>query len=355
MADLNEAVLAKQNTRTHVLRKALAACRMRSIACGLPPAKPLPEPEIRGVFHEMMSAWEKEARRCEGQDLREEAGLVRQEIAVLSPYLEAPDPETSVLHLRRHTHRVNLGPGFTVRFFLMGEAIEGVRVVNLGGGGCRLELDPELAELLLKGTHLHNLSFCHPDLPAMPTLAEVAYLLGKRAGGRGTQPGPAKVIAGVKFLNPPAEFEAALAAYVEARCVAEEDSFSQEWQERIPRLDTEAFEPRGLGPGFKARFFLLDEPFQGVTLHNLGAGGCCLVLHPDLAEIMKIGTRLHNFSLCHPALPPAPQLAEVLYVREEELESGVRRVFAGVRFLHPKLEFQTEISTFVRRELGKAV
>lgn len=64
---------------------------MRSIACGLPPAKALPEPEIRGVFHEMMSAWEKEARRFEGKDLQDEAGQLRKVIAgvkFLHPKLE---------------------------------------------------------------------------------------------------------------------------------------------------------------------------------------------------------------------------------------------------------------------------
>ncbi len=360
LADLNSAVVSRQEARVGTLRKALAACRMRAMTLGLPPNRPLPEVELLGILRELMAGWEEEARHCDRQGEGAEGQARRAEMAVLEPYLwslqgakgdEAEDP--ALYHLRRHAHRLNVGTGFSLRFFIMGEAFEDIRVTNLGAGGCRVELNPELAELLQKGTRLHNLAFCHPELPDTPVLAEVVYLLGKQSLLKGTSGQGRKVMAGLKFIHPAPEFEEALADYVEARCRAEDNRLPAHWQERFPRLETAAVPaPRlKVGAGFTACFFLLDETFPDVPLLNLSAGGCCLLLHRELAELLRAGTRLHNFALCHPDLPADPQHAEVVYVREEGLEEGSLRVTAGLKFLHPKPEFQGRIAAYVRERL----
>lgn len=361
MDDLNQAVMARDGVRAQALRKALAACRLASQASGLPPTVELSELETRRVLHHMVQTLSDEAHRMEFESMDEPARQCRAELAVLAPYLwlplppealphEAQDPTDAPEGLHRLHHRLNVGPEFTVRFFLMDEPFTEVRVVNLGAGGCCLQLDPELAELLVKGSHLHNLTFCHPDLPDTPVLAEIVYLLGKVPHGRAPGTVGLRVLAGLKFLNPPAAFEDALAAYAESRLG------TTVWpgpRERIPRWDTEhdvllCAEP---GPGCTASFFLLGEAFHDVPVLNLGAGGCCLRLDAELSELLKPGTRLHNLAIHHAEVPTDLQHGEAVYVMRT---GGQAHATVGVHFLHAKVEYQAQISRLVRNRLRAA-
>lgn len=361
MDDLNQAVMARETVRARAIRKALAACRLAAQTSGLPPTEALSELETRRVLHHMVQTLEEEAHRLEFEAMDEQAGACRLELSVLAAYLwvpfppealpeppDAPGPEEG---LQRLHHRLNVGPEYTAGFYLMDEAFTGVRVVNLGAGGCCLQVDAELAELFEKGSHLHNFCLEHPDLPSTPLLAEVVYLLGKVPQGRATGR-DLRVLAGLKFLHLAEDTEAALEAYVACRLGVSGLPLWPGQQERIPRWDTSQDNLLCTPPeaGTTASFFLLGEAFQQVPVLNLGAGGCCLQLTAEMAELLHPGTRLHNLALHHPDLPSEAQHGEVVYVHH----LPDRRHVAGIHFLHPKVDYQGQISRVVRRRLRQA-
>lgn len=356
MDDLNRAVMARETARAQVLRKALAACRLAAQAEGLPPTEALGELEVRRVLHHMVQTLEAEAQRLDFEAMEEQAATCRQEMAVLAPYLWLPFPPEALPTLeeaapsegiQRLHHRLNVGPEFTAGFYLMDEAFQGIRLLNVGAGGCCLQVDAELGELLQKGSLLHNFRMAHPDLPPVSLLAEVVYLLGKVPPGRS----PARdlrILVGLRFLNPPPDTEIQLEAYVAERLGAAGLPVWPGQRERIPRWDTsqDALLCAPPGPGCSAACFLLGEAFQGLPVLNVGAGGCCLHITREMAELLKPGTRLHNLSLHHPELPADPQHGEVVYIQHLP-----DRAVAGIHFLHPKVDYQSRISQVVRHRL----
>lgn len=115
---------------------------------------------------------------------------------------------------RRARLRVVAGPDVTVRFKAGDVGFEEVRITNLSVGGCFATLPRPGAMAFRQGTRLEQFQFDNPDLEGLPFDAEVAYVLGGAAGGRG---GMARVGLGIHFLAMAPSMAEALRGYVDAR------------------------------------------------------------------------------------------------------------------------------------------
>ncbi len=79
---------------------------------------------------------------------------------------------------RRDNQRVPVGPDYTVRFLVQGQAYFQVRIINLSPGGCFATVIEADAPNFSRGALLEQFTFEHPDLPHDPFTAQVAYTLG---------------------------------------------------------------------------------------------------------------------------------------------------------------------------------
>ena len=344
-ADLKTALLARDLPRAQVLRTALTACRKQAQAAGAGLTEVLSEQDAFTVIRCLVGLLEEQAQHAAAVGTGNGPALDLAQVAVLKEYLpqEPPSRPGALQDPRRFDRRLNVGPDFTLKFFLYDEEFQGVPIINLSGGGCCVQLGAELAEMIGKGSRLHNLTLCHPELPATPQLAEVMYLMGKTANLRNQGPRKGVILCGLKFLHATPEFREDLSRYVDAKLSAEVEPLGPE---TVAALDG----------GCTSRFFLANQEFHGIRITNLSAGGCCLILDSELAELLKEGTRLHNLSLNAPHLPDAPQHAEVMYLNQRERAFSNRGgrgepVLAGVRFLNPAREFQEKVSHYVRERM----
>ena len=204
-ADLKAALLARDLPRAQVLRMALTACRKQAQANGAGVVEVLPDQEAHTVIRVLVGVLEDRMEHAAEVSTANGSGQEETQIGILKEYLppspDRPGSADNPEDLRRFDRRMNVGPEFTLKFFLYDEEFQGIRIVNLSGGGCCVQFSPELAEMIGKGSRLHNLTLCHPDLPDAPQLAEVMYLMGKEANLR--HPGPRKgvILGGIKFVN----------------------------------------------------------------------------------------------------------------------------------------------------------
>jgi hypothetical protein len=88
-ADLKTAMLAKDASRTQVLRMALAAYKNEAVAKGLGPQGTLADPDALAVFRRLVKSREDSVAQFEKVGQMERAALERAEIELLKPYLPA--------------------------------------------------------------------------------------------------------------------------------------------------------------------------------------------------------------------------------------------------------------------------
>ncbi len=117
------------------------------------------------------------------------------------------------LNLRMHL-RLSVGADFSVSYHLDGRPFRGLRLTNLGAGGCALRLSFEAAKVLEKGSLLQDFSIHHPSLPQMPQLAQVAWILGQQAASQRGGPDRGYVLVGIKFAHPAPGFQIRVTEFV---------------------------------------------------------------------------------------------------------------------------------------------
>jgi hypothetical protein len=88
-ADLKTAMLAKDASRTQVLRMALAAYKNEAVAKGLGPQGTLADPDALAVFRRLVKSREDSVAQFEKVGQMERAALERAEIELLKTYLPA--------------------------------------------------------------------------------------------------------------------------------------------------------------------------------------------------------------------------------------------------------------------------
>jgi uncharacterized protein YqeY len=100
LADLKTAMLAKDASRTQVLRMALSAYRNEAVAKGLGPQGLLDEADALAVFKRLVKSREDSVAQFEQVGQADRAAQERAEIELLKPYLpallEGPDLEAAV-------------------------------------------------------------------------------------------------------------------------------------------------------------------------------------------------------------------------------------------------------------------
>ena len=89
MADLKTAMLARDASRTQVLRMALAAYKNEAIAKGLGPQGTLIEADALAVFKRLVKSREDSVAQFEKVGQMDRAAQERSEIEMLKPYLPA--------------------------------------------------------------------------------------------------------------------------------------------------------------------------------------------------------------------------------------------------------------------------
>ncbi len=105
--------------------------------------------------------------------------------------------------------RVTLEPGYAVAFTHEGRTFPGLPMTTLSTGGFGLRLPAAVTEGMEPGQTISNIRFEHPELPGDVVEGEIAHLLAQRHGKT-----EGFTLLGVKFVNPPAEFQAAVNAFV---------------------------------------------------------------------------------------------------------------------------------------------
>lgn len=105
--------------------------------------------------------------------------------------------------------RVTLEPGYAVAFTHEGRTFPGLPMTTLSTGGFGLRLPAAVTAGMEPGQAITHIRFEHPDLPADVVEGAIAHLLAQRHGNS-----EGFTLLGVKFVDPPAEFQAAVNAFV---------------------------------------------------------------------------------------------------------------------------------------------
>lgn len=109
------------------------------------------------------------------------------------------------------------GGPYGVSFRHEGHESRQVRLTNISGTGCALEIPMEEALNIEMGSILKDLYLNHPELPFVPLQATVVRLLGKVPGKTSGY-----ILAGVDFLLITPLVQDLIQAHVEAHLVSQE-------------------------------------------------------------------------------------------------------------------------------------
>lgn len=108
---------------------------------------------------------------------------------------------------KRSQARISVDSFCSARFHALDRSWSRVRVLDLGGGGCRLRLAEATPEQVAGSPRLEGLDFDHPSLPRTPVRGEVVW--SRRQGRRHLE-------VGVRFLDLPADYDRELKQLVTA-------------------------------------------------------------------------------------------------------------------------------------------
>ena len=112
---------------------------------------------------------------------------------------------------------------------------------------------------------------------------------------------------------------------------------------RFPRVN--------VGPDHTVRFKLEDQSFNGLTMTNLSAGGCCVKVLARKAERLNKGTTVSMLYLVHPRLPSVPLEATVCWLLGKQTGKADGFMIIGLEFVNPSPRFQETVDIYVRELL----
>lgn len=116
---------------------------------------------------------------------------------------------------RRRFVRVNVGPDHWVHFHHQRRHFQRLPMANLSVGGCCVRIPPGEVEGLDHGAPLSMLRLQHPNLPNVPLLGRITWIMGKQADCAS-----GIALLGIEFVNPNPDFILILGQYV-TRLLAE--------------------------------------------------------------------------------------------------------------------------------------
>jgi hypothetical protein len=108
----------------------------------------------------------------------------------------------------RSNPRIPVGPQCRARLRLEQGPLYNLPVVNLGTGGCCLDVPAPLASALLGRAFVGDLELVHPSLPARPLKGQIAWVHSVKQAGGDT------MAIGVEFTEAPGGFARDLAGLV---------------------------------------------------------------------------------------------------------------------------------------------
>ena len=110
------------------------------------------------------------------------------------------------MNIRSHL-RVNLSEGYFLEFRSEESLFRGVRLLNVGCGGCCFEWDPDRGEAPQTGAILEEVVLCNEALPTRPQRAQVIWVMGGHSEGPTRSSRDRRMLVGLKFLRPAPEFQ----------------------------------------------------------------------------------------------------------------------------------------------------